>query len=284
MNITGKTKTLGVIGDPIEHSFSPALHNYISEKLGNDYVYSAYHVLPENLEAAIKGMRALDIQGLNVTSPHKVEVMKYLDYISPDAKQAGSVNTVVNDNGILKGYSTDGDGLYLSMVKAGIEVKNANILILGCGGVVKPVILRFLKESPKSITLVNRTKEKAIELSCDIYNLTGFTVETSVKSNDFDIIINTTTAGMDHLKDVYPWDSIEGINGFDLISSNTSAVDLIYNPPCTKFLQYAKDKGAKILNGLDMLIYQGVVAYELFTGSNVSDDLVDMVRKEVFKV
>lgn len=283
MNITAKTKTLGVIGDPIEHSFSPALHNFISEKLGNDYIYSAYHVKPENLESAIKGMRSLNIRGMNVTSPHKVEVMKHLDFISPDAQMVGSVNTVVNDNGVLKGYSTDGDGLYLSLIKAGITLKDKNILILGCGGVVKPVILRFIKELPKSITLVNRTKEKAVKLSEDIFNLTGFKVKISSESDKYDIVINTTTAGMDHLKDVYPWDNIDGISG-DIITSETSVVDLIYNPPCTKFLQYAKERGAKTLNGLDMLIYQGVVAYELFTGSAVSDTLVDMVRKEVFKV
>lgn len=283
MNITAKTKTLGVIGDPIDHSFSPALHNFISEKLGNDYIYSAYHVKPENLESAIKGMRSLNIRGINVTSPHKVEVMKHLDYISPDAQLVGSVNTVVNDNGVLKGYSTDGDGLYLSMIKAGITLKDKDILILGCGGVVKPVIIRFIKESPKSITLVNRTKEKAVKLSENIYNITGFKVGTSPESGKYDIVINTTTAGMDHLKDVYPWDNIDGING-DIITPETSVVDLIYNPPCTKFLQYATEKGAKTLNGLDMLIYQGVVAYELFTGSAVPDTLVDMVRKEVFKV
>lgn len=284
MNITAKTKKLGVIGDPIDHSFSPMLHNYISEKINNDYIYSAYHVLPENLEDAISGMRALNIRGINVTSPHKKEVMKYLDYISPDALQAGSVNTIINDNGVLKGYSTDGDGLYLSMLKAGITVKDANILIIGCGGVVKPVVLRLLKDKPKSITLVNRTKEKAIAFSEEIYKLTDFNINTSIINKDFDIVINTTTAGMGDLEDVYPWDSIEEIKGIDIISPSTSVVDLIYNPPCTKFLRFAKEKGAKTLNGLDMLIYQGVVAYELFTGTKISDGLIDMVRKEVFKV
>ncbi len=284
MNITAKTKKLGVIGDPVDHSFSPELHNYISEKLDNDYVYSAYHVLPENLGEAINGMRALDIRGINVTSPHKGEVIKYLDYVSPDAQEAGSVNTIVNDNGTLKGYSTDGEGLYLSMKKEGIAIKDANILIIGCGGVVKPVILRLIKEAPKSITLVNRTKEKAVAVADEIYNITGFNIETSVNIDKFDIVINTSTAGMGKLIDIYPWDGIDDIKGKNIISSDAWAIDLIYNPSCTKFLQFAKDKGAKILNGLDMLIYQGVVAYELFTGTKVSDDLIDAVRKEVFKV
>lgn len=284
MNVTAKTKKLGVIGDPIDHSFSPKLHNYISQKTGNDYIYSAYHVTPENLRDAINGMRALDIRGINVTAPHKSEVIKYLDYVSSDAEQAGSVNTIVNDNGTLKGYSTDGEGLYLSMIKAGISVKDANIIIIGCGGVVKPITLRLIKENPKSITLVNRTREKAVVVADEISCITGFKIETSVNLKEYDIVINTTTAGMGKLKDIYPWDSIDEIKDKDIISSKTSAIDLIYNPPCTKFLQFAKEKGAKTLNGLDMLIYQGVVAYELFTGTKVTDDLIEEIRKEVFKV
>ncbi len=284
MNITAKTKVLGVIGDPIGHSFSPMLHNYISEKLNNDYVYSAYHVTHGNLEDAINGMRALNIRGLNVTAPHKTEVIKYLDYVSSEAKQADSVNTIVNDNGILKGYSTDGEGLYLSMIKSGISVKNSDILIIGCGGVVKPVILRLITEAAKSITLVNRTKEKAAQVADEIYNITGFNVKTVINEEKFDIVINTTTAGMGNLIDMYPWDSIDELKNKNIISQNTSAVDLIYNPSCTKFLQFAKEKGAKTLNGLDMLIYQGVIAYELFTGAKVPDALIDDVRREVFKV
>lgn len=284
MKVTGKSKVLGVIGDPISHSFSPELHNFISEYLNNDYIYSAYHVLPENLGKAIDGMRAMNIRGINVTSPHKIEVMKFLDKISEDAQLLGSVNTVVNDNGVLSGYNTDGDGFYMSLEYDGISVKDKDILILGCGGVVKPIILRLIKESPRSITLVNRTQEKAEKLADEISRTMGFYVKTTVQNKAYDIIINTTTAGMEHQPDILPWDSIEQLKGIDIINENSSAVDLIYNPACTKFMKYAIDKGAKAINGLNMLICQGIIAYELFTGTKVPDEMLDMVRKEVFNV
>lgn len=284
MKVTGKTQILGVIGDPISHSFSPELHNYISKTLNNNYIYSAYHVLPENLKEAMEGMRALNIRGINVTSPHKIEVMQYLDEISPDAKLLGAVNTIVNDNGKLVGYNTDCDGFYMSLVRAGITVKDSNILVMGCGGVVKPTLIRLTKEKPQSITLVNRTKEKAVAIAKEIYELTGYRVSTDVTSNRFDIVINTTTAGMGNQADMLPWDNISDLNGIDVLDGDTSAVDMIYNPPCTRFLELAKRKGAKTINGLDMLIYQGIIAYERFTGVKVPENIIDLVRKEVFNV
>lgn len=277
------TKQLGIIGDPVSHSFSPKMHNYISECLNNGYTYSAYHVTSENLENAINNIRTSGICGVNVTSPHKIDVIKYLDEISDDARIMMSVNTVVNDNGKLIGYNTDSEGFYLSLKNAGIDIKNKNILVMGCGGVTIPIIIRMIKENPKSLTLLNRTKKKAVFIADKINEICGYIIKTDIQCT-FDVVINTTTAGMEHLADVLPWDNIPELQGFDFIDSNTSAVDLIYNPPCTKFLKYAKSKGAKTLNGLDMLIYQGVIAYELFTGEKVSDEIVDNVRKEVFNV
>ena len=135
MEINGSTIQLGIIGDPIGHSFSPQMHNFISKYMGNNYIYSAFNVKPQDLSKAIEGIRALNIRGVNVTAPHKINVMQYLDEISPDAKILGSVNTVVNNNGVLTGYNTDSEGFYTSLVKAGITVKNSNILVMGCGGV-----------------------------------------------------------------------------------------------------------------------------------------------------
>lgn len=283
MEITAKTKQLGVIGYPIEHSFSPQMHNFIARQLNDDVVYSAFSVKPENLADAISGVRSLNIAGINVTAPHKIEVMKYLDEISPEAEILGSVNTVVNKNNVLTGYNTDSEGFYLSLVNAGFDVKGKNILIIGCGGVVMPILIRLIKENPKSVTLINRTKSKAEGISGKIYSATGYTVFTEVKCEDFDIIINTTTAGMKHLSDVLPWDSIDGFSPEIYIKENVLAVDMIYNPPCTKFLNLAKSKGCKIMNGLDMLIYQGIIAYELFTDQKLPNNMADLIRKEVFK-
>lgn len=282
MEINGRTIQLGIIGDPIGHSFSPQMHNFISKYMGNNYIYSAFNVKPQDLSKAIEGIRALNIRGVNVTAPHKINVMQYLDEISPDAKILGSVNTVVNNNGVLTGYNTDSEGFYTSLVKAGITVKNSNILVMGCGGVVIPTLIRIIKEQPNSITLLNRTKEKAIDFAEKIYNITGYRIKTDISNIDYNIIINTTMAGMEHNIDALPWDSIDGLDCEKYFNKNVSAVDMIYNPEETKFLKMAKDKGCKTLNGLGMLIYQGIIAYELFTDTTLPQNITELITKEVF--
>ena len=282
MEINGRTIQLGIIGDPIGHSFSPQMHNFISKYMGNNYIYSAFNVKPQDLSKAIEGIRALNIRGVNVTAPHKINVMQYLDEISPDAKILGSVNTVVNNNGVLTGYNTDSEGFYTSLVKAGITDKNSNILVMGCGGVVIPTLIRIIKEQPNSITLLNRTKEKAIDFAEKIYNITGYRIKTDISNIDYNIIINTTMAGMEHNIDALPWDSIDGLDCEKYFNKNVSAVDMIYNPEETKFLKMAKDKGCKTLNGLGMLIYQGIIAYELFTDTTLPQNITELITKEVF--
>ena len=284
MKITGKTKQLAVIGYPADHSFSPEMHNFIADNMNMDYTYSAFTVSPENLGDAIRGMRAMGFCGMNVTAPHKIEVIKYLDEISDDAKLLNSVNTVVNKNGILTGYNTDSEGFYLSLKNAGVRVENADILVMGCGGVVIPALTGIIKYNPKSITLLNRTKAKAEKLAEDIFNITGYRIKTCMETDSFDIIINTTSAGMGEQKNVLPWESINELSGIDFITPKSVAVDMIYNPPKTEFLKYAEGKGAKTINGLDMLIYQGLLAYELFTDTKLPDNMAELLRKEVFGI
>lgn len=284
MKITGKTKQLAVIGYPADHSFSPVMHNFIADNMNMDYTYSAFTVSPENLGDAIRGMRAMGFCGMNVTAPHKIEVIKYLDEISDDAKLLNSVNTVVNKNGILTGYNTDSEGFYLSLKNAGVRVENADILVMGCGGVVIPALTGIITYNPKSITLLNRTKAKAEKLAEDIFNITGYRIKTYMETDSFDIIINTTSAGMGEQKNVLPWESINELSGIDFITPKSVAVDMIYNPPKTEFLKYAEGKGAKTINGLDMLIYQGLLAYELFTDTKLPDNMAELLRKEVFGI
>ncbi len=284
MKITGKTQQLAVIGYPADHSFSPAMHNFISEYMNMDYTYSAFTVSPENLGDAIRGMRAMGFRGMNVTAPHKIEVMQYLDEISPEAKLLGSVNTIVNRNGRLTGYNTDSEGFYMSLKNAGVRIQNTDILVMGCGGVVIPALAGIIKYNPKSITLVNRTKSKAEKLANDILKITGYTVKTELEAEEYDIIINTTSAGMGTQKDILPWESINELSGIDLISEKSVAVDMIYNPRCTKFLKLAESKGAQSINGLDMLIHQGILAYELFTDTKLPDNMAELLRKEVFEI
>lgn len=280
--IDGHTKQLGIIGYPVEHSFSPKMHNFISERIHNNYVYCAWCVEPEKLGDAINGMRAFGISGMNVTAPHKVEVMKYLDCISPVAEELGSVNTVVNKDGKLYGYNTDADGFCMALTKADVAIKDSRILIIGAGGVTRPTVIRLIDNGAKEITVLNRTKSKVHSLADDILSTKGFKLQTEIKEKEFDIVINTTSAGMEPQENVLPIESIDELDDLSFINENTAVVDMIYNPDETFFLREAKKRGAKTLNGLGMLIYQGIIAYELFTGAKLPPDMGERIRKEVF--
>ncbi len=282
LTVTGETKQLGIIGCPVEHSFSPKMHNFISGELNADYIYSAWCVKKEYLKAAAEAVRALGIAGINVTAPYKKDIMRYLDNIDAQAKLLGSVNTVVNRDGVLTGYNTDAVGFCQALKADGADPAGKKILVMGAGGVVKPTLMRIIQEKPQKIVILNRTKEKAAALSEEIYKAMGFRAETETKDFDFDIVINTTSAGMAPQTEALPSDAIEEIENLDFINSKTVAVDMIYNPEETRFLAEAKKRGAKTVNGLSMLIYQGLIAYELFTGIKLDDTMADKVRKEVF--
>lgn len=281
MAITSHTKILGIIGDPVEHSFSPQMHNFISERTGSDYIYVAWRVKPCDLKEAINGIRALGIRGVNVTAPHKREVMKHIDIISEEAKLLGSVNTVVNRDGVLYGYNTDADGLYMAMEKDGIIIKDKKVLIIGAGGVAKPIVMRALKDKPYSVTVMNRTESRARMLAEEVYKQTGSRIITKPDSIEFDVVINTTSAGMEPQENKLPTDEIDSLRDLSFINENTAAVDLIYNPEETIFLAEARKRGAKTHNGLGMLVYQGIIAYELFTGVSTDENTARAIMREV---
>ncbi len=282
IKIDGHTQHLGIIGYPIEHTFSPAMHNFISEAVHNNFIYSAYLIPPEQLENAINAVLALDIKGINVTAPHKVEVMQYLDEVTDTARELGSVNTVVNRGGKLYGYNTDADGFCMMLEKNDIAIKGSNILIIGAGGVTRPTVIRLIDNGASAITVLNRTKEKADSLADDIMKVKGFKINTTVNSFDFDIVINTTSAGMEPQENALPTDSISEISDLSFINENTAVVDMIYNPSETRFLKESRERGAKTLNGLGMLIYQGVIAYELFTDTKLPSNIGELIQREVF--
>lgn len=258
------------------------MHNFISEAVHNNFIYSAYLIPPEQLENAINAVRALDIKGINVTAPHKVEVMQYLDEVTDTARELGSVNTVVNRGGKLYGYNTDADGFCMMLEKNDIAIKGSNILIIGAGGVTRPTVIRLIDNGASAITVLNRTKEKADSLADDIMKVKGFKINTTVNSFDFDIVINTTSAGMEPLENALPTDSISEISDLSFINENTAVVDMIYNPSETRFLKESRERGAKTLNGLGMLIYQGVIAYELFTDTKLPSNIGELIQREVF--
>ena len=274
--VNGNTKLLAIIGDPVEHSHSPQMHNYLSEKYKNNYVYTALRVHPDNLKSAIEGIRAMGFAGVNVTAPHKFNVMQYLDEISPDAQKFGSVNTVVNKDGKLVGYNTDAEGFYRSLLYGGSDIKDKNILIIGAGGATQPIAVLFAQKGAKSITIKNRTQKNAERLAEYVKSVCGFEVKTIPEAKVYDVVINTTSVGM------YPDIDKSPTDDYSFAGKDTFVADMIYNPEETLFLKNCRERGAKTINGLGMLIFQGIIAYEYFTGTKLSEDIFELIKKEVF--
>lgn len=264
MNISGYTKLLAVVGKPVSHSLSPKLHNFLAEKLNLDYIYLAFE--PENISDTFNAVKTLDIKGLNVTAPYKYDAFKNVDIVSETARLCESVNTVVNNNGVLTGYSTDGEGLYLAMKTSGIDIENKNILVLGAGGASKPICVMLKQKGAASVTIKNRTASKAYELS----ELLNSSMNTEMfwvyeKPGQFDIVINTTSVGMGSTDTPVDDETV-----FDFAEA---AVDIIYHPKKTTFLKTAEKRGIKTINGIGMLAFQGIIAFELFTGVTVPENL-----------
>ena len=259
METSSKTKLFGILGTPITHTLSPKMHSYMAKKSGIDMAYLAFDVQPEDLHTAMEGMKSAGACGFNITAPHKIEIMKELDEIRDDARHMNSVNTIVNRNGKWYGFNTDGDGFCISLILEGCEIKDKNILVIGAGGSARGVCYKLTEYGAKSITMTSRTKEKVhiIGEMVKKYSNTEFYTDID-KETKYDIIINTTPLGMHPFEDKNPCDFME------IIDANTVCCDLIYNPSKTVFLNEAENRGAKIVNGLGMLIMQGILAFELF--------------------
>lgn len=256
---TTKTKFFGILGTPIEHSLSPKMHSYMANSLGIDMSYLAFDVMSEKLHTAFEGFKVVDACGFNITAPHKIEIMKELDEIKDDAVRMNAVNTVVNRNGKWIGFNTDGDGFCTSLLLENCGIMGKNILVIGAGGSARGVCYKLAEYGALSITMTARTKEK-IHIISDMvknYSDTEFYDEIDV-GKKYDIIINSTPLGMHPNEDKNPCDFM------GIIGAETVCCDLIYNPSKTLFLKEAEKRGAKIINGLGMLIMQGILAFELF--------------------
>jgi len=281
--ISGRTKLCGIIGDPVEHTFSPAMHNAAFDKMSLDYWYVPFRVKKEDLARAIEGVRALNIRGLNVTIPHKVTVMQFLDKLDPLAEKIGAVNTIVNDDGVLTGYNTDGSGFLQALLERGIEPRGKNVVVLGAGGASRAisfvlaeqgahlVILNRLLEFDWAVELADRLlmtfggKVKALELVGE--NLAGALKEA-------DILVNATSVGMSPNCD-------ETLVTSDLLKSSLTVFDVVYNPVRTRLLIEAEKAGAQTITGVDMLVWQGALAFEKWTGVKAP---VELMKEEVIKV
>ncbi len=255
----------GVFGDPIRHSKSPIMLNRAFEAAGLNAAYGAFHILPGALKDAVAGIRALQFRGVNVTIPHKVEVMSYLDEIDEGARAIGAVNTIVNEGGRLIGYNTDGIGYMRSLrEETGISLKGRKVLMIGAGGAARGVGYALAREGAEHIYIANRTKEKALDLALSMSefgSVSGHGLDDIPKlAGEAALIVNNTLLGMHPNVDEVPMD-------ISLIRPETAVSDLVYNPLITRFLREARDRrGAVIHSGLGMFIYQGAYAFEYWTG------------------
>lgn len=264
MDINWDTKLYCLIGDPIDKSLSPIIHNEIYRSLKKNLIYLAFNVKEARLEEAISGFKAINLQGFNVTIPHKKSILKYLDDLSPEAKILGAVNTVKNIKGSLVGYNTDGEGFLQTLRDNNISVKNKNILLLGAGGAAYAIGISLSLKGIKSIYIANRTKEKAIVLEREINKINeniatyvgDFSLDKLNKKN-IDIIINATPIGMYPLEILSP---IE-LNGFN---KNTVVYDIVYKPKETRLILDAKARGFKTFNGISMLFNQGLLSQKIW--------------------
>lgn len=279
--ITGKTKIIGVIGNPIEHSLSPPMHNNAYKQMNMDYVYVAFHV--EDIEELIQSAKTLNIIGLNITIPYKTQVIPYLDEIDETARKINAVNTITFKDGIAKGYNTDGTGAVKS-IQQYTKLKDKKILVVGAGGASKAITFSLLNEDIKELNIANRSIENAYKLQENLEKQTGYNNIKSYKIEeaesiieDVDIIINTTPIGM------YPNIDAKPPINTDRISEKHTVMDIIYNPLETKLLRQAKQNNATTIPGTHMLINQAVTAFELFTDKTPTYEMLEEALLEQLK-
>ena len=280
MNISGKTRVCGVIGEPIEHSLSPLMHNAAFEALKLDYVFLAFRVKPAEVESAVNGMRALNIRGLNVTMPHKSTVIKHLDRVDLSAQIVNSVNTVLNKENLLFGFNTDGVGAFKALKENGVDPKGRKVLLLGAGGAARAIAYTMAKEADE-LAVLNRTVKQAqalsklLEKSFNKKISTGSLSPSDIQNNlqDSDILINATSVGMKPKAEESPVPT-------KLLRSNLTVMDIVYNPLETKLAKDSMAAGARVVSGVEMLIYQGAASFELWTGKSAP---IEVMRQAALK-
>ncbi len=264
----GPTTTLcAVIGNPVAHSMSPAIHNRAFAELGLDYVYVAFRV--ENVGGAVAGMRALEnFRGMSVTIPHKVSIIKHLDEVAEVDRGIGSVNTVVNDGGRLKGFGSDGPGALQALSAAGVKVAGKNVTILGSGGAARAIAFTLAaKAKPAGLFLLGVIEPELKALTRDIVRKTGARATCALlepktlaaRLADSQVLIHCTPVGM-HPK------IKESVVPKSLLHDDLAVMDIVYNPLKTKLLADAEARGLKTISGMEMFVNQAVIQFELWTG------------------
>jgi shikimate dehydrogenase len=284
--INGKAKIIGIIGKNIENSLSPLIHNQIILKYSLNFCYLPFKVTENDLSQAIQGIRALNIKGVNVTFPYKEKVIEFLDEVEESARRIGAVNTIVNNKGILTGYNTDVIGFKKSLQEDGkFVIKEKKAVILGAGGAARAVVYALLEEEIEEICIFNRTLEKAKKIK---QNLSSFSPKSRIivfplegedlkdKIEKAHLLVNATSLGMPPRVDNTP------LPDEKLFHPNLLVYDLIYHPVRTLFLRQAERAGAKIINGLPMLVYQGIESFYLWTGLKPEgEEVLEIIKRSV---
>ena len=274
--VNGSTQVLGIIGDPIEHTGSPAIHNLLASKLHDNVIYVPFHVRAKKLEEAIEGAYALGISGLNVTVPHKSEAMQYVTELDDAALEIGAVNTLARVRGGYKGYNTDFSGFIRELDSVDIQVNGRPVIVLGAGGASKAVIYALRRLGARKIYILNRSIDKARAVFGSIANVSimGFDEWRNIPDGEY-ICVQCTSVGLS------PDDEacvIEDEDFYDLIES---AVDLIYKPRQTAFMKRVAAHGGRAYNGLRMLLYQAVSSYEFFMKKEVPEEIAEELYNEL---
>ena len=265
--INGQTRIVGVIGDPVQHSRSPQMHNAAIVERKLDYVYVPFHVRSGELREAIEGFKALNVLGVNVTIPHKQTVMSILDDVSHEATLIGAANTLIFCDGRVSGDNTDAQGFLRAMTEEGIDIPvGGSAVVLGAGGAARAVVVALALSGLDLITIANRTEWKAIQFEKDLATIS----ETEISAVDLasnqlnsairsaDLLVNTTSVGMQETDQL--------LIDPDSLNPGTIVYEIVYTPPETPLLRVAREKGCQTIGGIGMLVHQGAIAFEKWIG------------------
>lgn len=281
MEINSRTKLTCLLGHPVKQSFSPQIHNYLFEKYNQNNIYTCFDTKAEELKNASQGIKSLGIEGCNVTIPHKINIIKYLDIVDENTKLIGAVNTIKNDNGNLIGYNTDGIGFVKSIIDKGYNLKDKRVMIIGAGGACRSISVELANSGVKSVEIRNRSLEKAKEL-LDLIEA-NFNIETMYSNKEIkekcleniDILINTTPIGMNSLE--CP------IDKKIILKKRILVCDIVYKPHKTEFIKWAIDNDLSVIYGIDMLINQAIKAFEIWTNIKTTQDDIKEIKDIYFE-
>lgn len=288
-NIDGKTKLVGLLATPIGHSLSPRMHNLAYTLTGLNYAYLAFEVGNDELEATVKGLKAAGAAGFNVSMPNKMKVLEYLDELDDSAKYARASNTVVNSDGKLIGYNTDGQGYVKNLLEHGVTLEGKKVTLVGSGGAATPIAIQLVQSGIKEISIFARNDAFFVQAEENVDYINKEMKQFGVKANLFPledkeafrrevaesaILANGTSLGMK------PLDHLSIIDdALDVLRKDLVVTDVVYNPQKSKLLAQAEEAGATAINGLGMMLWQGALGFKLFTGVDMP---VEQVKEILF--